>query len=46
MVKKVDLVPPQEELNKDGKPEGLWEYFNIDGSLQKTKTFEDGVEVN
>ena len=30
---------------KDGKQDGLLEYFNEDGSLEKTETYKDGVKV-
>ena len=29
---------------KDGKQDGLQEYFNDNGSLKKTKTWKDGVK--
>ena len=29
---------------KDGKPEGLWEFFNHDGSLKNTETWKNGVK--
>ena len=30
---------------KDGKKDGLWEFFNEDGTLQKTETYKNGVLV-
>jgi antitoxin component YwqK of YwqJK toxin-antitoxin module len=30
---------------KDGKENGLWENFNIDGTLQKTDIYKDGWVV-
>ena len=29
---------------KDGKLDGLWEYFNEDGSLKKTDTYKNGLK--
>ena len=29
---------------KDGELDGLWEYFNEDGSLKKTETWKNGVK--
>ena len=29
--------------NKNGKREGLWEFFNEDGSLRFTETWKNGV---
>ena len=31
---------------KDGKEESLWEYFNNDGSLNRTKTWKDDVKID
>ena len=31
--------------DKDGKRDGLWEYFNTDGTLEKTETYKDGELV-
>jgi|TARA_B100000768_G_C10935626_1_gene231483 antitoxin component YwqK of YwqJK toxin-antitoxin module len=28
---------------KDGKEDGLWKFFNEDGTLKDTKTYKDGV---
>ena len=33
-------------IHQDGKEEGLWEYFNEDGSLEKTETWKNGVRIN
>lgn len=32
--------------NKDSEPEGIWKVFKKDGSLEKTITFKDGIEVS
>ena len=33
----------QEKVNyKDGRMDGLWEYFNEDGSLDKIEKYKDG----
>jgi uncharacterized protein len=29
---------------KDNKEDGIWEYFNEDGSLQRTETYKNGVK--
>ena len=29
---------------KDGERDGLWVYFNEDGTLESTETWEDGVK--
>lgn len=29
----------------DGKPEGYWEWFRIDGTLKRSGTFENGEPV-
>ena len=31
---------------KNEKREGLWEYFNEDGSLLRTETWKDGVKID
>ena len=35
---------PRARDYKDGKKEGLWEWFNDDGSLKKTETWKNGIK--
>jgi len=34
----------EKSILKDGKEDGLWEFFNEDGSLERTETWIDGVK--
>ena len=34
----------RKENYRDGKRDGLWEYFNYDGSLERTETWKNGVK--